>query len=110
MSVSINQLIAYIAQHHQFTEAKYPELAGADERKRLAFAVRHVALHYGKTAGKVIAVAESVDHGGDINIDDLKADIRKSLINSLRLAELVGMNEEELLRSIEQQYKDPINA
>ncbi len=110
MNGGIDQLIEFIAQHFSFDVAIYPELKGATEDERLKFAIRHSALHFAKTAGKIAAVSEDADHGEDINIEDLKINISKSLINTLRLAELVQLSEDDLTKRIYQLYEPDSNS
>jgi len=106
MDGNIDKLIKFIAEHFVFDENTYPELKDASEKERLAFAIRHSALHFSKTAGKVAAVSEDTDHSGEIDIASLKENIPKALINTLRLAELVGMSEKDLIKSIEDKFDD----
>ena len=103
---SLDSLIAFIAKNHPFNAEKYPELLGKDEDQRLVFALRHTALHFSKTAGKIAAVSEDVDHGGTVDMSDLRVNTVKSLINTLRLAELIGLSGADLMREIEEKYLD----
>ncbi|OGD31908.1 hypothetical protein A3C91_00575 [Candidatus Azambacteria bacterium RIFCSPHIGHO2_02_FULL_52_12] len=109
MQGNINQLIQLIAKHFTFDEKTYPELKGASEEERLAFAVKHSALHFAKTAGKIAAVSEDADHGGAIDTVDLKINTTKALISILRLAELLNMSEKDLIKAIEEKYNDRIS-
>jgi hypothetical protein len=74
----------------------------------LAFAVRHCALHFAKTAGKISAVSERVDHGEDIDMNELRENVHKALINTLRLADLVGLSGKDLIVAVEEKYQDTI--
>lgn len=96
MNENIDSLMQYIAKHFQFNEKKYPELRGASDDEVLRFAIRHSALHFAKTAGKIAATSEDIDHGNKMDIKTMKTDIAKSLINTLRLAELFKMSGAEL--------------
>ena len=100
--MDLNALIALAAQRHACTEAEYPELVGKDAQQRLIFALRHSAIHFAKTAGKIAAASEAADHGGELNIEELRLNVPKALINALRLAELVGMKGEEIEESLEE--------
>ena len=104
----LDRLKQFISKHFACEPDTYPELKGADEKKRLSFEIRHVGLHFEKTAGKVAAVSEDADHGDIIDLPDLQLNIAKSLINTLRLADLAGMSGEDLVRAIEKQYNDTI--
>ena len=108
MKKNLDKLTEFIAKHFVFDEETYPELKGMSDSERLAFAIRHLALHFSKTAGKIATVSESSDHGGELDIKSIKDNIPKALINTLRLAELVDMNEDEVVKAIEDKYKDQI--
>lgn len=108
MHGDIDKLIQFIAKHFKFDAATYPELQGKNESEILAFAIRHSALHFAKTAGKVVAVSEDADHGNSLDIEELKANVPKALINTLRLAELLHMSERDILGFIEQKYNDKL--
>lgn len=106
MNGDIDKLIKYIAEHFVFDENTYPELANATDREKHDFAIRHLSLHFSKTAGNISSVSESADHGEEVDIDKIKENIPKSLINTLRLAELVGMREEEIISKIKEKYSE----
>ena len=93
---TLSSLISLAAQRHACTEGDYPELAGKDAQQRRIFALRHSAIHFAKTAGKIAAVSEAADHGGELDIEELRRNVPKALINALHLAELVGMSGEEI--------------
>ena len=102
----LNEVIRLIAEKYPFNEEKYPELKNANKKEVLKFAIRHSALHFSKTTGKISAISEDADHGEEINIDELKKQSAKSLINTLRIAELLNMSGEDLIKLIEEQYKE----
>ncbi len=104
----LDALISLICRHFTFTAAVYPELHGMSEERRLAFALRHSALHFAKTAGKISAVSERVDHGEDIDMNELRQNVHKALINTLRLADLVGLSGKDLIAAVEEKYQDTI--
>ena len=92
----MDELITYIGEKWRCTPNRYPEMEGMSEDERFRFVLRHSALHFAKTAGKIAATSEDVDHGEKINIKDLKRNAVKSLINSLYLAGQLKMTESEL--------------
>jgi hypothetical protein len=106
MDENIDSLIQYIAKHFVFNEKEYPELRGASDDEVLRFAIRHSALHFAKTAGKIATASEDIDHGKEIDIKAIKTDITKSLINTLRLAELFKMSGSELTALIKKSTKN----
>lgn len=96
----MDKLIAHIEKEWQCTPERYPELAGATPEEYLRFVIRHSALHFAKTAGKVAAVSEDIDHGGELDKESLKINVAKSLINTLYLAGQIGMDEAELTKLV----------
>jgi len=104
MKDELNKLIKFISENLVFDEKAYPELKNVDEEKRLLFALKHSALHFSKTAGKIAEVNERIDHGKEANSDELKSNVSKALINTLRLAELVGITGDDLIQAIENKY------
>lgn len=109
MKNTLDSLIQYIAEKHQFNGDKYPEIKNASNEEVLRFALRHSALHFAKTAGKVAGTSEGTDHGEPIDTEDLKINVAKSLVNTLRLAELLKMSEEELTKKVHQILDSPVN-
>jgi len=109
MKGDIDKLIQFITKHFPFDESVYTELKDASKEERLRFAVRHSAIHFSKTAGKIAAISEKADHEGKVNPEDLKLDTVKGLVNALRLAELISLSEAEIIHTIEEMYKDKIN-
>lgn len=110
MKNDLNSLIQRAEEKFDFNAEKYPELAGASDEAILRFAIRHASMHFAKTAGKIITHSEDVDHGGIGNLEELKTNVAKSLLNTLRLAGLLHMTEEDLLERIEKKLGDPINT
>lgn len=106
----LNSLIQRAEEMFVFNAEKYPELSGASEEATLRFALRHSVLHFAKTAGKIAAHSEDVDHGGEGDLEALKTDVAKSLLNTLRLAGLLGMDEGDLVARIEKKLAGPVNS
>jgi hypothetical protein len=105
MKGELDALIAYLEKHFVFDETHYPELKGADEQYRFDYGVRHLALHIMKFGGKIGAVSEDKDHGGDGDVEKLKESVPRLLITTLRLAGLLKMSEADLIDAIEKKYK-----
>ena len=97
---NLNNLIKYIADNFKFTEEKYPALKNLSQEEKIRFALKHSALHISKTSGKISGIMEDGDHGNDLDIENLKINNTKVLISSLRLAELLGMEEGEILERV----------
>src|SRR5262249_34364791 len=110
MQNNLDSLIQRAAEKFDFNAEKYPELTGASEAETERFAIRHASMHFAKTAGKIISHSEDVDHGGEGDLETLKNDVAKSLLNTLRLAGLLHMTEKELIEKIENRLGDSVNS
>ena len=108
MHGDIDNLTQFIARNFQFDESTYPELAGASDEKRLAFGIKHIALHFSNTAGKIAASTDKLDHGKELQREELRENTIKSLINTLRLAELMGVKEADIIKALEEKYGESI--
>lgn len=108
MNGDIDRLIKFTAKHFVFDDKTYPELANASDEQRFIFAIRHSALHIAKTSGKIAAISEALDHGKEVDIAQLKTDIPKAFVTILRLAEVIRMSENDIVRAIEERYNDKI--
>lgn len=95
----LSSLMIFIGERYTFTQEHYPDLDTSPHAKK-AFAVRHSALHMMKSTGKIAAEAESADHGGEMNADNLKTATTKMLVNVLKLAEELGISSEELAANV----------
>ena len=100
----LGELIELISRHYVFTTDHYPQLP-LDETRKLQFALRHCAFHFAKTAGQLATVCEAMDHGEDADEEALRALTPKSLINTLKLAELIGLSEVDLLEAACRRYR-----
>ena len=109
MKGELDRLIQFVGKLFVFDEKKYPELTGASDKERFDYGVRHSALHLAKFGGKVAAVSEDVDHGGEGDIEELRKAVPRLLITVLKLADLLGMSEADLIRAIEEKYKQTLN-
>jgi len=97
---TLDEALKFIAEKYKNTEEYYPDLAGMTAEEKLKFAVRHCAIHSAKTTGKLSALCEDADHGDKLDIEKAKTLAVKELINSLTLADRVGLTAEELLKKI----------
>lgn len=96
MIINMDDLINYIGERWLCTPARYPEMEGMSNDEKFCFVLRHTALHFAKTAGKIAGASENADHGEMLNIDDLKTNTAKSLINTLYLAGQLKMTSADL--------------
>lgn len=103
-SRTLDALIDMISDLLPVDEKTYPELAERDRAEAIAFCLRHSALHFSKTAGRLAAFVESADHGNFSEIEALEAIVAASLVNSLKLADEIGISGPEIMLQIEQKF------
>ena len=99
-SDTLDMLIEYVSDALPVTDAQYPSLGRHGAGLELEFCLRHSALHFSKTAGRLAAFVVDVDHGKFDRIQALQSIVAASLINSLKLADEIGFSGLEILAEI----------
>jgi len=98
---SLQELMAFIGSGYVFSKENYPLLAGKSDIQKMAFAINHSILHMNKSIGKIAAECESYDHGhSHLNEDIIKEATVKMLINTLKLADELGMTAKDLFETV----------
>lgn len=103
-SETLDNLIDLIADLLPVDEQTYPELSGRDKAEAITFCLRHSALHFSKTAGKLAAFVEDADHGKYDRIQTLQTIVAASLVNSLKLADEIGLSGPEIIQVIQSKF------
>ena len=103
----LQDLMDYIEKRYVFSPENYPRMRTMSAIKRFVFAVNHSHLHMSKSLGVIAAVLEGHDHanGGVMNVGDIKIATAKMLINTLKLAQELGMSADDLVALTEQSMK-----
>jgi hypothetical protein len=102
---NLQEAIDFIAAKFVFNEASYPLLQKLSPEGKLQFSVNHSLQHMAKSLGKIATHLEDVDHGGKGDVKLLEEGLVKQLINVLRLAELLNISGDALLKSIPKYMK-----
>ncbi len=108
MNKTLDKLIKFISKNFAFDETKYPELKDADEQKRFRFGLKHVSLHMAIALSKVAKSSERFDHGKEFDTTEIRADAVNTIINGLKLAELLNISGQEIIQEMESKYHDKI--
>jgi hypothetical protein len=103
-SDTLSELIDLVSDLLPVTEAQYPDLRSQPGSETVEFCLRHSALHFSKTAGRLAAWVEDADHGKYARIDALESIVAAGLINSLKLADEIGVSGTEILSRIKERY------
>jgi hypothetical protein len=98
-------LMNLINSTYVFNEESYPQLKHATStNQRLLFVVNHSLLHMQKSLGVIATQCEKYDHQGVNEIENEKHHLElatvKMLINTLKLAEELGMTGEQLSQRV----------
>ncbi|WHU00927.1 hypothetical protein [Sphingomonas sp. NIBR02145] len=101
---TLDVLIDLVSDLLPVTEVQYPSLRFQSEATAVEFCIRHSALHFSKTAGRLAAWVEDADHGKFAKIDALEAIVAAGLINSLKLADEIGVSGTAILSHIKEKY------
>ena len=94
------QLMEYIGSRYTFTADHYPRMTGLDSDGKKAFVLSHSVHHIQKSVGKLAAECEHFDHGGKLDDTAIREGVVKMFINSVKLAEEMGITAEELAASV----------
>jgi hypothetical protein len=107
---TLDVLIDLVSDLLPVTEAQYPDLGKSSQTATVEFCIRHSALHFSKTAGRLAAWVEDADHGKYSKIESLEAIVAAGLINSLKLADEIGISGDSIVSHIRGKYALPVPA
>lgn len=99
-SSNLASVMKNVGKRYAFTSEHYPILDQLSPTQRKMFAVNHNHLHMSKSLGKIAAECEAFDHGGAINQTALEIATVKMFINTLKLAEELGMSASDLCSKV----------
>lgn len=112
---TLQQVMTHIAQMWRCDPDRYPALREMTPDQRLNFLVKHSLMHISKSTGVLGAECENFDHHGGFpdytgkvrspNAPVLQTAAVKLFVNSLKLAEEVGLSAEDLLELAPQYVK-----
>ena len=88
--MSLHDLMEYVRKGWVFNKRTYPRIK---KNNATEFAIKHVSEHMAKTTGKIVAAIEPYDHGLPMDLDAIQRQTAYALINTLRMASLVGMTD-----------------
>jgi hypothetical protein len=99
--MDLKQISTFAREAWTFEEKEYPLLARLTlQADRQAFIMRHVLSHIIKTVGQMASTFESLDHGKDLNRDQLCAALRQLILEAVQCADVVGITPTELEHEI----------
>lgn len=97
---TLASLMVIVGARYPTTNKQYPHADLGTPEKVKTFGVSHSSKHIGKTAGKIATEVEAYDHGVSMNEESLRIATAQMLINTLKLAEVLGMSPRDLVMAI----------
>lgn len=88
-----------------FTHRTYPAMSNLNVEERRAFALKHVLVHMVKATGQVSAAIEPIDHGMDLDRDQLLASLRNLIVQAVQCADVAGISEADIEQDLSRWYK-----
>jgi hypothetical protein len=73
--------------------------------EKWVFVISHSLLHMQKSSGVLARNLEAHDHGGTIDDQAVRLSTIKMFINTLKLAEELGMSADDLCKAVHEFYK-----
>lgn len=107
-SESLDSLIQLVSELLPVDRHHYPDVPSSDLSETVTFCLHHSALHFSKTAGRLAAFVEDADHGRFDQIQALEAIVAASLVNSLKLAEEIGLTGSEIMGAVREKFSVPV--
>lgn len=105
--MEVKKLIELVAEGWEFTQYRYPELANASHIDKRAKSIKHVLEHIGIENGDLFRSVERHFHNGHISDGELRIATLKIIKDVLRLADLVGVTADEIIKHCEPKANDP---
>jgi hypothetical protein len=101
-SSTLSSLMKFIAGKYKFNGDEYSDsdFDNLTYYQQRVFMVNHSVLHMNKSLGRIAGEVEGADHGVVMDNELLREATVKMIINSLRLAEAVGLTPEDVRRLV----------
>ena len=106
-SESLDSLMSFVSYLLPVDNQHYPSAPLASQSDAINFCLHHSALHFSKTAGSLAAFVESADHGHFPRIQTLENIVASSIVNSLKLAEEIGITGSEIMAAVKAKFAEP---
>jgi CRISPR/Cas system CMR-associated protein Cmr5 small subunit len=93
---TMEEIINYIKEKEAHVAERYLEMKDMSEEEKIRSALQHVSVQFSKTASEIIMISNTVDRGEPLDIESLKINMTKNIINTLYLAGQLKMDSLEL--------------
>lgn len=85
-----------------FDKGNYPPMKSMSQKEKRVFSVEHILKHQSKALAKATEALERFDHGFPLDEEKLRLSNRNFLINTLRMADVLGVSPEKLAADVQQ--------
>lgn len=103
-SESLDSLMYFVSDLLPVDAQQYPSAPLSSQSDAINFCLHHSALHFSKTAGRLAAFVEDADHGHFAKIQTLEGIVAASIVNSLKLAEEIGLTGSEIMQAVKAKF------
>lgn len=107
-SKNLQELMDLIGSKYIFNQENYPNMDDSVHETKMMFAIKHSSFHMQKSLGKIAEVCEEYDHRGartHKTFNQTEEAVVKMFVNTLKLAEEIGMSADNLFESVEKFYE-----
>ena len=95
--MNLDELIKIVREGWVFDEGNYPPMKSTSQKEKRVFAITHILKHQAKALAKAMEALERFDHGLPLDEDKLRLSALNSLINSLRMTDILGISPSRLV-------------
>ena len=100
MNNDLQKLMDSIGSKYVVSQEAYPELANKTSGQVLVFAIKHSHFHMSKSLGRIATECEEFDHSQSCDLEIIKQATKEMLINTLKLAQELGMTAADLTEAV----------
>ena len=100
--MNVEHLMKMVNEEWVFDKINYTPMKSMSQKEKRLFAIEHVLKHQTKALAKAIETLERFEHGTLLDEEKLRLSVRNFFINTLRLADIVGISPKELAGDVQQ--------
>ncbi len=100
--MELEHLMKLIREEWVFDESNYPPIKSMSQKEMKIFAIRHTLMHQAKALAKGMEALERFEHGLPLDEEKLRLSTRNFFINTLKMAESMGISPKQLEDEVQQ--------
>lgn len=100
--MDLQDLIRLVKEEWPFDKDHYPAIKKMSQKEKRIFAIRHILMQQAKALAKGMEALERFEHGLPLDEEKLRLSVRNFFINTLKMAEFVGISPDQLADDLQQ--------